>query len=242
MIIERWSPSRLNKFKNDLGMFILEDIFGEKQPVGVPAHRGTAVEDGVTAGLNGEDIDACVQIAFRKYDTLTALMADPRREKYRKTIPRMVESALDELGEYGKPSATQGAVEWHPPDLKYPIFGKFDYRWEEHGIVLDLKTTDKMPSSIKDDHALQVAFYAVATGDNADARLTYVTPSQRATYRLENVREHLAVLHATAVRAEKFIALSDDPNFFTSIIAPNFGSFYWNNPAARQAGFEKWGY
>jgi hypothetical protein len=179
---------------------------------------------------------------LQKYDTLTAMSGDPRRQKYRDAIPAMVKSALEELQPYGVPSGTQGFVEWKPDDLKFPIVGYWDYRWESHGIILDLKTTDKMPSSIKEDHALQVAFYATQTGDNADARLAYITPNKRAIYRLENVREHLNALHQIAIRAENFLALSEDPEFYTSIIAPNFGSFYWNSPAARQAGFERWGF
>ena len=32
------------------------------------------------------------------------------------------------------------------------------------------------------------------------------------------------------------------PEFFTTIIAPDFSSFYWSNPAARQAGFSSLGF
>ena len=47
----RHSPSSLNLFAAEPAMFVLERIMGIKQTVGVPAHRGVAVEDGVTAGL-----------------------------------------------------------------------------------------------------------------------------------------------------------------------------------------------
>jgi hypothetical protein len=224
-------------------MFVLERILGERQPVGAPAHRGTAVEDGVTAGLLNPamPLEDCAAIALKKYDTLTALMRDARRAEYRDTIPGMVESALAELRPYGVPSGTQGFVEWKPEGLKYPIVGYYDFRWEHHGILVDLKTTEKLPSSIKIPHARQVALYATKTGDNTDARLTYVTPRKRATYQLENVRDHLNALHQIALRCEAFLALSDNPSFFTSITAPDFESFYWGGPA-RQVGFERWGF
>ena len=45
------SPSSLNLFAASTAMWVLEKVLGEKQPVGVPAHRGAAVEDGVTFGL-----------------------------------------------------------------------------------------------------------------------------------------------------------------------------------------------
>jgi len=242
MKIERHSPSSLNLFCASPSMFILERILGIRQPVGVPAHRGTAVEAGVTVGLLDQQasLETCTVAAFKKYDQITALSSDKRRQEYRDTIPDMVKSALEELRPYGVPSHVQQFVEWRPEGLKYPIVGYLDFRWEQHGIVDDLKTTEKLPSSIKIPHARQVALYATMTGDNVDARLTYTTPKKRATYRLENTREHLKALHEIALRCEAFLALSDDPEFFTKIIVPDLESFYWNGPA-RQLAFEHWG-
>jgi hypothetical protein len=243
MKFERHSPSSLNLFCASPSMFVLEKVLGRRQPVGAPAHRGTAVEDGVTAGLTDPHalISDCVQVAYATYDRITALSGDKRRKEYRATIPDMVKSALEELRPYGVPTHTQQFVSWKPEGLAYPIVGYLDYRWEQHGILVDLKTTEKLPSSIKIPHARQVALYATMTGDNVDARLTYCTPKKRATYQLENVREHLTALHQIALRCEAFLALSDDPAFFTSITAPDFESFYWGGPA-RQIGFETWGF
>jgi hypothetical protein len=109
-----------------------------------------------------------------------------------------------------------------------------------HGIVIDLKTTEALPSQIKVPHARQVALYASRSG-NLDARLTYVTPKKRATYGLENVQEHLNALHRIALTVERFLALSDDPEFFVNITSPDLESFYWSPPQARQAAFEMWG-
>jgi hypothetical protein len=223
-------------------MYVLERIIGIRQPVGSPAHRGTAVEDGVTAGLldPAKPLEECAAVALKKYDTITALSSDKRREEYRATIPGMVASALAELRPYGVPSHTQQFVSWKPEGLAYPIVGYLDYRWEQHGALVDLKTTGTLPSSIKIPHARQVALYATMTGDNVDARLTYCTPKKRATYQLENTREHLKALHEIALRCEAFLALSDDPAFFTTIIVPDLESFYWGGPA-RQLAFEHWG-
>jgi hypothetical protein len=239
MKIERHSPSSLNLFCAAPSMYVLERIVGLRQPVGSPAHRGTAVEDGITHGLMNPqaEINDCVAVALKKYDTISALSADKRREDYRATIHEMVKTGLEELRPYGIPSKTQGFVEWRPEGLRCPIVGYFDYEWEQHGVLVDLKTTEKLPSSIKIPHARQVALYTQS--DNIDARLTYCTPKKRATYRLENVREHRNALHQIALRVEKFLSLSDDPEFFKSITAPDYESFYWGGPA-RQIGFEHW--
>src|ERR1700761_5868057 len=103
---KRHSPSSLNLFAASPAMFTLEKILGLRQPVGAPAHRGTAVEDGVTHGLLNPSaaLADCHAVAFKKYDTITALSPDKRREEYRETIPAMVDSALAELRPYGIPS------------------------------------------------------------------------------------------------------------------------------------------
>jgi hypothetical protein len=237
----RHSPSSLNLFCAQPSMFVLEKILGHRQTVGAPAHRGTAVEAGVTLGLMNPkaEISECIAAAWTKYDTVSGLSSDKRRAEYRDTIGDMVTMALRELHAYGVPSSTQGFVEWKPEGLKYPIVGYYDYEWQQHGIVVDLKTTEKMPSSIKVPHARQVALYAAELGGNMDPRLTYVTPKKHATYRLENVREHLHALHQIAIRCEAFLALSEDPQFFTSITVPDLDSFYWGGPS-RQLAFEIW--
>lgn len=241
MNFTRHSPSSLNLFCASPSMFVLEKVLGIRQPVGSPAHRGTAVEDGVTAGLldPAASLESCIDVALKKYDTITALSGDKRREEYRATIPDMVKSALEELRPYGIPSECQGFIEWRPEGLKYPIVGYFDYHWSQHNITTDLKTTEKLPTSIKVPHARQTALYV--TSNNADARVSYITPKKRATYQVENVDAHRKALHQIALRCEAFLALSSDPKFFTEITVPDLESFYWSGPPARQLAFEHWG-
>lgn len=240
-IYPRHSPSSLNLFAASPAMFVVERILQRKQPVGAPAHRGTAVEEGVKRGLEDMRLNSktCIAAALAKYDTLMAMSPDPRREQYRATISGMVTSALDVLRKYGKPTSTQGFVEWKPEDLRLPIVGFYDFEWAEHGIIGDLKTTEKMPSQIKISHARQVALYAGS--DNVDARLIYVTPKRLEVYGLENIRRHRDALHTIALAVEKFLDLSDDPEFFKSITVPDLDHFYWANPPARQLAFDIWG-
>lgn len=243
MNLPHYSPSSLNLFCASPSMFVLERILKQRQPVGVPAHRGTAVEAGVSHGLMNPAVavEDCVAVAEATYDKITALSGDPRRAPYRADISDMVGLALRELRPYGVPTRTQGLVEWRPEGLQAPIIGYFDFAWDDHGIVVDLKTTERMPSAIKVPHARQVALYAAAISDNIDPRLTYCTPKKLATYRLENVREHRNALHRIALAVERFLALSDSPEFFLSITAPDIESFYWSGPPSRQLAFDHWG-
>jgi len=235
----RHSPSKLNLYAAQPAMWWLENIKGVKQPVGAVAHRGVAVEDGVVHGLKGNSDGDSIRVAQAKYEQLTVLSGDPRRDKYRADIPDMVAMALDELRPLGTPSATQGFITWSPPELKLPVVGYFDFMWEDKGLIIDLKTTDRMPSEIKVGHARQVSFYA--SSDNVEGRLCYTTPKKVQTLQLENVRAHRQALLNIAKRVEAFMALSEDPDFGKTIFAPDLDSFYWTNPAARQLAFEQWG-
>jgi len=232
------SPSSLNLFAADQALFVLEKIIGTKQPANVLMSRGIAVEAGVAAGLLDPNtyLEDCINIALTRYDTLTAMSPDNRREKTREGIHHMVTQALDALKPFGVPK-TQGFVEWRPEGLKLPIVGYYDFFWENKGFIIDLKTADKMPSSIKVGHARQVGFYA---NGNLSSGLTYVTPRKCETYQLENSREHREALRQIALRVENFLALSNDPEFFVGITAPNLDGFYWNNPALRQLAYEHW--
>jgi hypothetical protein len=221
-------------------MYVLERILGIKQQVGAAAFRGTAVEAGVALGLEHPDapLDVCAAAALAKYDDLAMASLDARRDDCRKPIPAMVESALAELRPYGIPDRSQGFITWHPDDLEFPIVGYFDFAWDRHGIIVDLKTSERMPTEIKAGHARQVSLYC--SSDNYAGRLAYVTPKKRATYELENVRAHRNALHQIARRVEAFLKLSDDPQFFVSITAPDIDSFYWMSPQARAQAFSTW--
>jgi hypothetical protein len=241
MRVERHSPSSLNLFAASPAMYTLERILGQKQPVGIPAHRGTAIEAGVAAGLldPGLDLEACTSTALSSYDKLTAFSGDPRREAYRETLAPMVAMAIKALRPYGTLTGTQRFIEWRPEGLSAPIVGYLDFEWEQHGLLIDLKTTEKCPSAIKQTHARQVALYAMS--DNLDGRLTYCTPKKCVTYQLENVALHRQALHRIAMAVERFLALSDDPQFFVGITAPDTESYFWKNPSARQIAYEIWG-
>jgi len=242
---ERHSPSKLNLFVASPAMFYLEYVLGEKQPTNVAMSRGAAVEDGVTHGLmhftafDTDDFDECAKVALTTYDARTALLSDERREKVRATIPDMVKTALDALLPYGRPTGMQGLVEWQPDGLLLPVIGYYDYQWDDHGILVDLKTTEKIPGSIKFSHARQVAHYAVS--DNIDARLVYVTPRRIEVYRLENVRQHRNGLALIGKSVEKFLSQSGDPEELKWHALPNLDDFYWKDPQLRQRAYEIWG-
>jgi hypothetical protein len=239
--INHLSASSLNLFAAAPAVWVLEKVLGKRSPVGAAAHRGTAVEDGITLGLNGAPLAECVAVALAKFDKLAALTGGPKKDKERAGIPAMVKNGLEELLAYGPMSSCQGKIEYRFDGLAVPMIGYYDYYWEDHGILIDLKTSFTVPSAIKTPHARQVALYGAALSDNLDLRLTYVSNKKAATYQLENARQHLDAMRNIALTVQRFLALSPDPQVLAGLVVPDVDSFYLSDPSARAEVFRQWG-
>jgi hypothetical protein len=241
--ISHLSASSCNLFAAQPALWVVEKVLKRKAPVGAAAHRGSAVEAGVAKGLlNPEStVDECVAEAESVYRQRTALCGDPKRDSEGKAIGDLVRTAINELAAYGPGVQCQEKIEWRDPYISVPFVGYADFRWPDHGILIDLKTQHRLASEIKTPHARQVALYAGKFGDNIDARITYCTPKKVATYGLENVRAHLACLMTIGRTIERFLSVSNDPLELAGLLVPDIDSFYWAEPLARQAAWQIWG-
>jgi PD-(D/E)XK nuclease superfamily len=250
--IEHLSASSLNLWAAEPALWIMERLLGRKAPPGVPAARGKAVEHGVHLGLSNPrlSIEECIEGAEREFARHTALSADPRREDERKKLAGWVRGALAELRQYGAPDGFQEKVEVRLDDVPVPIVGYIDWRFSDHGLIVDLKTTERFPSQIGDAHGRQGAVYASAHG-NFGMRFAYAKPAPGKTDRRQvtvyemsgdDVRRHLAALRAIALSLSRFLSMSNDAHELAGLIAPDFDSFYWSEPAARAAGREVFGF
>src|SRR5690554_5981319 len=88
------SVSQLNLWAAAPGVWILEKLLGHKSPVGAAAHRGTAVEAGVVAGLMGASLNEAIDTAHAVFSEKTALSSDPRRDKERDSLAGMIERGI----------------------------------------------------------------------------------------------------------------------------------------------------
>lgn len=239
--IEHLSPSTCNLFESSPAAFVLSKLLKRGGSVGAAAHRGTSVESGIVHGLryNAPDED-CIQIAKDEFWKLTALTNDPRREKESDSIADFVKVGLKELRPYGPPTETQGKIAFSFDEIAVPFTGYFDFVFEGN-ILIDLKTTHALPSKISEKHSRQVALYVASTGYKHEGRITYVTSKKSATYKLENVAEHVETIKRIGLTIQRFLSLSADPNELASYVIPDVSSFYFNDPEARQACWEIWG-
>jgi hypothetical protein len=238
--IDHISVSQLNLWAAAPGVYVLERLLGHKTPVGAAAHRGTAVEAGVVAGLMGASLNEAIDKANAVFTEKTALSSDPRRDKERDGLAGMVEHGVNLLSPWGKPDRTQVRKEWRMEGIAVPVLGFSDAEYDAHGLVIDLKTTHALPTKIKTAHARQVASY-LGSGANMNGGVAYVTPKKSALYQLENATAHVAALTRMAYSLQNFLAISADPHELASILTVDTESFYLADPRARQAAFDVYG-
>jgi hypothetical protein len=250
--ITRLSPSTLNHFAAAPAHWVMARLLHLRAPTSARAARGTAVEGGVHQGLIRPDmpIADCVAVAEAAFDRAMALTPDDRREIERANLAGYVINALTELRSYGVPSAAQHRVEMGLDDVPVPIEGYADWVFDDYGLIVDLKTTERLPASISDAHGRQGAVYAKAHG-NYGMRFAYLKPiagekNGRAAvvYEMsaEDVRRHLTALHQIALRLGRFLSLSSDARELAGLLVPDFEHFWWNHPIARSHGRNVYGF
>jgi hypothetical protein len=250
--IEHLSASSLNLWAAEPAVWLMERLLGHRCPPSALMARGRAVEDGVHAGLidTALAVVACVQRALSTYDREMTLNPDERRESERAQIQGYVEQGLAELRQYGVPSVYQERCELRLDDVPVPLIGYIDWRYDDHGLVVDLKTSERLPSAISLSHARQGAVYARAHG-NYGMRFAYVKPAAgkkdgRAVvvYELERaeIDRQIVALREIALRLERFLALSSDARELCGLIVPDYERFHWTNPVTRARGAEVFGF
>lgn len=239
--IGRWSVSSMNMAAAQFSFWFAERVLGHKTQMGCAAHRGTSSETGVAHGLMNPDVDVsvCQEMAILQYDQLTAFSGDPKRAKEREVVPLIVANALAELRNYGIPTSLQGKVAHEFDDLP-PMLGFWDFKWDQHNIVIDLKTTLRLPSEISEPHQRQVAAYI--HGTNASARVCYATPQKVGVYELEGANQHMDALISIAHRVGRFLAISKDPQELAALLIPDYSHWAWSSPAARAIGKSVYGF
>jgi len=246
------SASSLNLWASEPAVWAMERLLGHRGPGSAFMARGKAVEDGIHLGLldASEPVEACIARALAAYDREMALTADARRESERDQIAGYVEHGLAELRQYGVPTAYQDRIEMRLDDVAVPLIGYIDWRFDQHGLIVDLKTSARLPSAISLAHARQGAIYARAHGNYA-MRFAYVKPvaskkDGRAVtvYELPaaDIDRQLAALRQIALRLGRFLAVSKDPQELCGLLVPDYERFHWSNPVTRARGAEIYGF
>jgi hypothetical protein len=244
------SASSFNLAKADMTLWGIQYLCGVRGSMSVHAARGIGSEDGTIFGLKNPEasIEECIEIAVRTFNEKTALSAQggDARDKQRDVMqgyktsrseyPGTVRVAVEALRPLGIPTGHGDKITTTIEGCPVPVIGYKDFSYDSHGFSVDLKTTERMPSSISPDHRAQLAIYAHAS-NNQTQRVAYCTPKEATIYELSPADAKLAldeVSHVARVLGERLDA-ADTPEDFVRAQVPDFTGFRWHDDARAKA-------
>lgn len=227
--IDHLSASSVNLWVNAPDVWVAKYLHGFKGRFGPAPVRGQCVEDGVVLALQGKSVADAVAAAHARFDK-TFPRQDDEAVKERELIAPMMETALAELRGYGEPEFQDGqqekvSINADFGDWSIPVIGFLDLVFPSHGLVIDLKTTTRIPSQMTPEHQMQRAIYARAKG-NCAVKFLYVSAKKTALLEDGDVGQTLATLKAHIARMARFLAHCDKDTAL-QVVPCNPGSFYW---------------
>ena len=232
--IKHLSNSSISLWESNPAQWVMSYLLKEKRPSSAAMWRGIAVEDGVVVCLDGGTLTDAVAAALARFDK-EITFADEKSEKERAGIAPMIELAVAELEQYGKPqfsidgSQQRVSITCAGDGWKIPIIGFLDLVYPDHGLVVDLKTTMRMPSTMMQSHKRQRCIYQRCLGGNQQVKFLYVTPKKSGWLEDGDVDAELATVKAHCNRLERFLRVSDDPKYLASIVPVDPTHFYWSD-------------
>ncbi len=235
--IDHLSVSSLNLYAAEPARWVAKYLFSIDDAGGPRMWRGNAVEAGLNQALAGEAIEAAQTAAFLNFRLATGGEITDEITAETVNIAEMVRLVADNLRPLGRPLMTQRRVERRIPGIEVPIIGYVDYEWDD--FLIDLKTTLRMPSAPRGDHAVQVVSY----GDSLNKRpgLIYVTPKKIQRYNEDQIDADAArwTLRRSALALRIMLEVAADREEAAMLQVPKFDDFRWS-PETITAAKEIW--
>ena len=230
--IDHLSASSINLWSNAPDVWVMQYLFGKRTAMGAAAWRGICTEDAVVETLMGGSEKDAIAKALTKFDSRFPI-GDEKTTKERDMIEPMVQVAIEELMEFGKPEFPEEggqnkiSITAKGDGWEIPVIGYLDLVFPQHGLVIDLKTTSRIPSTMSAEHQLQRAIYAKAKGGNHAVKFLYVSPKKASMLEDGEVADTLAKAKVQISRMEAFLRLLDRDQA-RAIVPVQLNSFYWS--------------
>lgn len=231
--IEHLSASSINMYSQAPCAWVAKYLFGAKFSFGSAARAGVLVEDAVANVLTDlMSLDEAIDAAQKAYNKEIALSTNSTDLKRGEGIANMISLAVEALEPYGKPTfETLPAINAQKKielvcrgnNFTIPIVGYIDFYYPEHNLIVDLKTTMRMPSQMPQAHMVQGSIYKKA--ENKDVKFLYVTPSKYRIFDVEGEDDVLSVVKKEINRMEAMLSLDHDQ--IKNIVPIVRDSFYW---------------
>jgi hypothetical protein len=234
------SPSSINMWAACPGAWVARYVLGRKFKFGLAAKAGVLAEEAVVNVLaNGWTLDAAIEAAIGEYNKASAFGCTDAESKRGEAIRGMITQAVEELAQYGEPEfdtdiangKKQRKIEMlcNGDGWKLPVIGFLDFVYPKHGLVVDLKTTMRLPSEMSFEHLRQGAIYRQAMG-NYGVKFMYVSGKGIKIHDIPETSGILAETKAILNRQERFLRLGDAETL-RAVVPVNAASFYWSDDA-----------
>jgi|TARA_R110000824_G_scaffold21142_2_gene79077 hypothetical protein len=234
--IKHSSISQINKWIEAPDAWVSHYLFGNRGSASSAMWRGIfseqAVSDTITETLL---IDDAIERAVKDFDDKIMFDDDGSAGKEREHIEPITRLAVEALEPYGKPDFPEDGQ--HKVNMKatgdgweLDFIGFLDFKFPNHGLIVDLKTTLRMPSIMPKGHQRQRGFYAKASG-NAAVKFLYVTPKKFDMKEDGDPDELMAEIKLHLTRQERFLRLGDK-DLLRDIVPVSPDSFYWRGDEA----------
>jgi hypothetical protein len=230
--ITHTSPSSINLFAEAPDVYVAEKLFGYKGRMSPAAYRGIVIEKAVSNIIaKGESEEKAVSWAILEFNREVALYGSDKIEEEREMIAPCVQQALEVLKPYGQPEfavdGKQDKIELlcKGNGWELPVIGYTDFPFPKHGVIIDLKTTSRIPSVMSDAHNRQAAIYRKASGNMA-VKFLYVSSKKSALHECADIDGTLAEIKMILNRQEKFLSMGDKETL-REIVHFNPSTFYW---------------
>lgn len=224
--IKHLSPSSLNLWTSNPGLFALRYLANVKDEDGSPAMwRGKAVEDGLSAWLRTKNKDEAQRVAAATFEANAVGELTDDIESERANVAPMLGECI-KWASPGDVLATQLKVEHWFTDIPIPVIGYLDFSFEPTDV--DLKTTMACPSKPRAEHVRQVSLYRAAR--QKAGGLLYVTGKKHAYFEIDDDTRDRALsdLECAARSLYWFLGRVDDAKDALRCLPMNNDDFRWS--------------
>lgn len=230
--ITHTSPSSINMWTEAPDAWIAKYVLGAKFGFSPAARAGVLAEDAVVDVLarGVTQADATTK-AIETFARATLFDKSDKTAARGEMIPGMIDLALKELAQYGTPEFDEGGkqkkinINCRVDDWTIPITGFLDFWYPQHGLVIDLKTSSKLPSEMSQSHLRQQAIYKAAMG-NCAVKFLYCSGKKSAMYEPEDTSDTLMQIKNILRRQDKFLKIGNAD--LLREIVPVVNSYYWS--------------
>ena len=224
--IKHLSPSSLNKFVSDPVLYTLSYIYKIKEPSSAPATRGHVVEHALSKKFSGQIVEEKELISdYTKRIIENNIDLDNEKALSEKeNLYAFYQQAINNISYKGL-IKFQDFAEIRNDDLPIPIIGYIDFVFED--CIVDLKTTNKMPSKLSEAVKRQMACYSLVY-PNKKIFVEYVSSKKHRTFEITDIKKYQDQLFAIAIALQKFLGDCHSPWDVSSKLFPNLDNWAWS--------------